>query len=138
MYTDETILTWGEHKFTSLCRVPADYLLKLYYNHHQDKELMKYVEDNLEKIIARKEGRLKAPPIGLDFKVKGEKVQIICPDTNKIVLISEKAAKAELKRIHNFKNHDKKPTRAYECEKCGGWHLTSLAFEDFEKIIENK
>lgn len=79
MYTDETILTWGEHKFTSLCRVPADYLLKLYYNQHYDTELMKYVEDNLERIIARKEGKPKAPPIEIDIKVKGTKVLMVCP-----------------------------------------------------------
>jgi hypothetical protein len=71
------------------------------------------------------------------LKMMGKR-SIVCPDTNKIILISEKEAKAELRRIQNLDNHDKKPTRAYECEKCGGWHLTSIDFEEYEKITENK
>jgi len=109
----------------------------MYENNHPDKELMKYVGDNLEKIIARKEGKLQAPPIGLNFKVKGTRVQIVCPDTNKIILVSEKEAKAEIRRIQNLGSHEKKPTRVYECEKCGGRHLTSTAFEVHEKIVED-
>jgi uncharacterized protein YjhX (UPF0386 family) len=31
---------------------------------------------------------------------------------------------------------NKKPVRAYECEKCSGWHLTSIPHERWEKIKE--
>lgn len=43
----------------------------------------------------------------------------------KIVYFSEKAAKAELKRIGEMKNDHKIPIRSYHCEVCGGFHLTS-------------
>ena len=133
MYTDDTILTWGKHKITKLCRVPADYLLRLYNNNnHPDKELIKYIGDNMEKIIARKEGKLESPPLDLDFKFAGKRVEVVCPDTGKIIFFSEKEAKKELGRIKNTKHEHKKPIRTYECIKCGGWHLTSLSNEQYE------
>lgn len=39
------------------------------------------------------------------------------------------AAMAELRNVHAFAHlHDHKlPGRAYQCERCGGWHVTSRA-----------
>ena len=32
------------------------------------------------------------------------------------------------KKVPEFK----KPVRAYSCQKCGGWHLTSVPYERWE------
>lgn len=121
MYTDETPLTFGKHKFVRLCRVPAEYLLNIYKTKNiKDKELIDYIEKNLEKIIARQEGKIIAP-----------KLEKTC---EKITYISEKDAKFEINKIREKEQEHKKPVRAYECQKCGGWHLTSIPFEKWEKL----
>lgn len=51
MYADDTILTRGKYKFTSLCRVPPEYLLNLYAKKNKaNPELYEYVEKNLSLI----------------------------------------------------------------------------------------
>ncbi|MGZ4056367.1 MAG: hypothetical protein ACXVDZ_18260 [Bacteroidia bacterium] len=121
MYTDETLLTFGKHKFVRLCRVPADYLLNIYKDKNcQDKELLLYIENNLNKIKARQEGKIVVPEL-----------KKVC---EKITYISEKDAKHEIKKIREKEQEHKKPVRSYGCEKCGGWHLTSIPFEEWEKI----
>lgn len=40
---------------------------------------------------------------------------------------SETAAHAELSRIASHASHSYVPVRAYRCEWCDGWHLTSRA-----------
>lgn len=40
---------------------------------------------------------------------------------------TEAAAADELSRIRTHARGDYVPARAYECEWCGGWHLTSRA-----------
>ncbi len=139
MYTDDTILTFGKYKFIKLCRVPADYLLafhKQYNPNHKkaNKELFEYIENNLEKIKARQEGKIISPPLEIGYKTTGRFVQLVCKDSNKIIFPSEKDAKHEIRRIQNLEQENKKPVRAYECEKCGGWHLTSISFERWEKL----
>ena len=112
MYADDTILTRGKYKFTSLCRVPPEYLLNLYAKKNKaNPELYEYVEKNLSLIKARAIGALEIPEL-----------HIVC---KKIVYSSEKVAKAELKRISEMKNDHKIPIRSYHCEVCGGFHLTS-------------
>lgn len=121
MYTDDTILTFGPYKFTRLCRVPADYLLELYKTRKQKyQQLIKYIEKNLDKIKAIKEGKITPPPLGITCE--------------KVIFPSEKEAKREIKRIAKLEQKHKKPVRTYECEDCGGWHLTSIPFEEWEKI----
>lgn len=39
----------------------------------------------------------------------------------------ESVARAELHRIGRHASHGYVPVRAYHCEWCGGWHLTSKA-----------
>lgn len=116
MYTDNTILTFGKYKFTKLCRVPILYLTNIYNNKSiSDKEFLLYIENRLK-------GRIVI-----------EKNEITC---QKFPLFSEKLAKEHLKRIANEKSKgNKKPIRAYECQKCGGWHLTSKTIEEYEDII---
>lgn len=133
MYTDNTILTWGKHKFTKICRIPADYLLKFDESNCPDKELLIYIEKNKDVIIARSVSNLAPPPLELDYKLSGKNLKIVCPDTQKFIFITEKEAKAEVTRILKLNQSNKKPVRAYECIKCGGWHLTSISFEEYEK-----
>lgn len=115
-YNDNTILTFGEYKFTRLCRVPAFYLIDLYKSGCQDKELLEYVKENMDKIKDRLEGKSKTP-------------QLVMPCT-KFAYSDEKDAKRHLKEIHNKgDNHGYQPIRAYECNKCGFWHLTSKPFK---------
>lgn len=111
-YTDDTILSFGKHKWVSLCRVPADYLLKIHANKcYHNPEIREYIESNIERIRARKEGVIETPPF-----------EFPC---TKITYISQKQAKEALATIRQTNQEHKKPIREYECEKCGGWHLTS-------------
>jgi len=41
--------------------------------------------------------------------------------------MSETFANIEIKRIRSNSNRDKVPKRAYKCDDCGFWHLTSLS-----------
>lgn len=134
MYTDNTLLTWGPHKFTKLCRVPAEYLMDLYTKKIHDKQLTQYIKDNIEKIRLRFEGKISAPELDLSFKVTKTGIQLVCPDTEKIIFPSEKEAKKEIKRISFMEQKQKKPQRAYECTTCGGWHLTSISFDDWQTL----
>lgn len=125
MYTDDTLLTFGKYKFVRLSRVPPEYLLKMYENKgYVNPELKEYIESNVEKIIARRDGIIPTPNI-----------ERVC---EKLTFASEKIAKANLRDIATVKQEHKKPVRVYECEKCGGWHLTSLSYEVWEKRNEDK
>lgn len=120
-YTDNTILTKGKYKFTKLCRVPPQYLIDL-FNHGDkaDPELYEYVKENSIQILLRLNGKIKTPKL------------VIC---QKITFPTQKDAKKELKRISETKSKIK-PQREYECEKCGGWHLTSETIEEFKEKVE--
>jgi len=120
MYNDNTILTVGKYKFIALCRVPADFLLRMYTNKgYYNAELKEYIESNIEKIILRNEGLIITPP--LDFPCE------------KLFYANRKIAKGVLRKIASMKQEHKKPIRVYECEKCGGWHLTSMPLEEWQK-----
>ena len=81
--------------------------------------MYEYVVANIDSIRARARGEIIAPEL-----VK------IC---DKIVFVSEKDAKDRIRKLSELKQDNKKPVRAYECEKCGGWHLTSIPYEKWEK-----
>jgi hypothetical protein len=54
---------------------------------------------------------------------------------NKIAFLDQKAAKFAIKNA--VKHYKKKtPNRAYECKKCGYWHLTSQP-DMFQKQFRN-
>lgn len=122
MFTDETILTFGKHKFTKLCRVPAKYLLDTYrgWGNQPRTELFDYIQSNMESILARERGEIVAPELKIEC--------------DKIIFPNEKSAKYKITQLRNVEQDHKKPVRAYECEKCGGWHLTSISYEKWEKI----
>lgn len=119
-YEDNTILTFGKYKFLRLVNIPPSHLLKIYKNKScRDKELIKYIEDNLEKLIYRES-------TGTHHII----IEGVC---EKITYPNEKEAKFKLAFITSVNQSHKKPTRAYECDKCGGWHLTSMPIEIFNK-----
>lgn len=109
-YSDNTILTFGKYKFTRLCNVPKEYLIRIYEkNNCPDKKLYEWINNNIHRITN-----------GLDAKP----VKKIC---YKITYESENAAKSHLKSIKNNSDTNRSiiPVRAYECPLCSGWHLTS-------------
>ena len=110
-YTDDTILTYGQHKFTKLCRVPPDYLLNVLKNRPSDTALCEYVRENIERIIQRRDGLIPTPQIR--------------PTCDKFVYLTKKEANAFLAKIADVEQYHKKPVRSYECEFCGFWHTTS-------------
>ena len=114
IYTDDAIILWGKYRYTALKRISAKWLLSFLKNKKlHDQKLVKYVEENYEKL----KERVEAGDISYDVTI---------PCTKKIFL-SEKEAKISLRTISALKNKDshKIPVRTYECEKCGAWHLTS-------------
>jgi hypothetical protein len=120
MYTDNTPLPFGKYKYVSLCRVPPDYLLNIYQDKTIRKELLEYIENNMERIIMRKEGIIETPSL-----------ELVC---DKISYYNEKLAKQVLNRIHKYEHDYKVPVRAYECPKCSQWHLTSMPLEEYKNI----
>lgn len=123
MYTDNTLLTSGKYPFVRLGRVPARYLLKIYKaNNQQDKQLHEYIATHLEELKARKDRLVEAPLPTLRC--------------NKQSFFSEKVAKEALHLIMNREQDRKKPVRTYECARCGGWHLTSIPFEKWDKDLK--
>jgi hypothetical protein len=102
MYTDNTLLTWGDYQFIKLRHLPADFLIFLYERKCTDQNLLMYIKENIDKLKARRDGKIKAPPLELTFKLSGKLVQLVCPDSNKIIFISQKDAKYEIRRIQQL------------------------------------
>lgn len=108
------IIPFGKYKFTALCRVPANYLLGLYGDKTKMEkypEINAYIEANLTALIPK----------------QAIKVHIVEPIAicDKQPYTDEEEAKKALKLIRQDKREHKKPIRAYKCEKCRFWHLTS-------------
>ena len=139
MYTLDIKLSFGKYRFTKIKDVPIKYLLsfyKSYYNSsdYRHKKLIEYIESNQEILKQIKPKKEIIHPKGIGYKIIGSHVKLICESSNKIIFISEKEAKFEINRIRDLEQENKKPIRAYECEKCSGWHLTSISFEQYEKL----
>jgi uncharacterized protein (DUF3820 family) len=139
MYTGETTLGFGKYKGMEIRHIPKDYLLKIYRDGHPDTELMEYIKCNIKikEKIKEKEVKYKFEDT-ISVSIHGTNAKLICKDSNKIIFISEKDAKYEIRRIQNLQQENKKPTRTYECEKCGGWHLTSIPHERWEIVKKLK
>lgn len=133
MFTDSDVLSKGKHKFIALSRVSPGYLLEVYRNprgykalgDEQLKNLLEYIEKNLDKIQARARGDVQAPELEIGFKFAGKSGVLICKQSNKTIFATEKDAKAQLNKIANVEQDNKKPIRTYQCQHCGQWHLTS-------------
>ena len=136
MFNDDTILTFGKYKRMRLIDVPNDYLIKFYNSHYKrednvHKELVEYIKNKgiLNPIQSKK--TFVEDTIG--HKLIGHMVRLLCNKTNKIIFPTENDAKNEIRRIRGLDQKNKKPQRAYECEKCSGWHLTSTAHKNWNK-----
>jgi uncharacterized protein (DUF3820 family) len=122
LYTITTLITFGKHKFKRLYEVPADYLLLIHQNPKgcPDRFLVKCIEHHLEKI--------KSPDWGTII------IQRIEEDRcTKSVYPTKKDARIALQAIRNSPGKHKKPIRSYECDKCSGWHLTSMPIEEWKE-----
>ncbi len=87
----------------------------------------------MEKIEASKGQSAPEPESIIGHRLLGKTVVAVCTATDKVIYPSEKDAKHEINKIKSYMQGGKKPERAYECEKCGGWHLTSIPHEQWEK-----
>jgi hypothetical protein len=123
MYTESTMILKGKYKFVRVSRVPDEYLLRIYSQKDKsDKELFAYATLNIDAIKERIE--------------KGITIPELAQPCDKITFYSEKDAKAEINRIKAREQENKKPVRAYQCDVCGAWHLTSIAFENWDKDLK--
>ena len=118
MYNDDSILTWGKYKFTAFKRIPAKWFLGNHKsNAVKDLELLKWIEDNFERLEQRAEIEKVVPVNTIP--------EIIC---TKYQYASEEEAKRHLRQIRHKgqqSNGHLLPVRAYKCDKCLFWHLTS-------------
>lgn len=115
MLTENSILTIGKHKFKLLKNVPKEYLFSIYENQNPSyPELLEYVNANIDSI-------------------KNKVVIIENPVCKKQSYFNEKIAKQKLLEIKANPQKHKKPIRAYECDKCSNWHLTSKPLQNSKK-----
>lgn len=121
VYTDHTVLLSGKWKYRKLYEVSADYLLTVYQNRNgvQDKALIAYIEKNLDRIKAKKEGIPYIPE-------EEPKNETVC---TKRQYPTKQAARDALRQIREAPGDHKKPIRSYECPDCSAWHHTSLPIE---------
>lgn len=68
-------------------------------------------------------------------KRKREYAYVRCDKTGKVIYASEIDAKIHLSKITIEKYGQKRPRRAYKCQFCHKWHLTSQPFVSRENEI---
>lgn len=133
-YDENSIITWGKYKFTAIKRIPASWLLSYHKNNSlKDKKFLEYLATNLDELKRRqKEEEINKP------------VEQIFDKCNKYQYSSKEQAEKHLKEIRKSGKKTPShvlPVRAYMCDKCPFWHLTSKKFVEFEKqfvISQNK
>jgi uncharacterized protein (DUF3820 family) len=110
-YYDTSLFPFkGKYYLKMLKNVPTAFLLSLYNRPERtgDLGLDEYIASNLEKLS-------KAPV-----------VSVIDPSNcAKIRFTTLEEATHYINQAKEVEQEHKKPTRAYNCEKCGLWHLTS-------------
>lgn len=112
----------GQFKNKPLKDIPAFYLVRLY---HQKEFMTQYLEIN-EYIEATHRDLL---PLKASKHLLPKYEPLPC---EKYTYVDEGEARKALKLIKQDKRTHKKPVRAYQCEVCGYWHLTS------KQLIENQ
>lgn len=133
-YTADTVLRIGRQKRKKLGEFTSDYLLQVYKSAHPDKDLIEYIKLYILPAVKQvKDAPKNTFENEIGVRLYGNRTALVCKDSDKIIFVSEKDAKHEIRRIQNLKQTNKKPSRAYERQKCGGWHLTSIPFENWEK-----
>ncbi len=116
MITEDYIIPNGKYKGCKLNVVPDAYLIENYKNLN-DPLLREWIEDNKVKKSY--------------LKTTWKKTMIMPCFKNSFS--SEKEANKELRRIYEKSKikTKKKPIRAYQCEHCLCWHLTSQEKKSF-------
>ena len=108
---------WG---IARIDKLPSNYVLSIKNNFkHLRPEIWEYAEANKELLI-----HLGEKPITSEVEEP-----IKC---TKLQYHSQAFAKSELKRIRETIGNHKKPIRAYECDICSAWHLTSMEMETYK------
>lgn len=120
---DNTILEFGKHRGKKISTLSTAYLTGLYgsLKHTHELDLIKYLEKHLNILQIPTEIEKTSIIVVKQFR---NKTEMFCTVENKIMYATEKDAKVELRRIANT-DSPKKPIRSYECNSCGGFHLTS-------------
>ncbi len=109
----------GKYKYVRYKYVPAEYIVKSYYNGIRGG-LELFFEKNKDEIFERAKSTYKLP--------KNNE-----PDCVKIKYMSKEVANSEMTRIQSYIEGDYKPIRSYYCSNCSQWHLTSKSNEILEK-----
>jgi len=121
----EWVIPFGKHRFSRLRDVPLNYLLGIKGNRTYSviyADLMQFIEANISLIRA---GVSPFPAV--------KEVLAIC---YKYQYASEDEAKKHLREIRNKGQNStrhKLPIRAYQCDICPFWHLTSRPERFFSK-----
>lgn len=111
MYTEETVLNYGSCKGMKIKDVPRRYLINIYRSGGKEHDKLKeWISANIDNF----------PTLKLE-NMRGEFVPFIC---DKRTFATKKAAMDSIVKPKS-KNHKPVPIRAYECDICSGWHLTS-------------
>lgn len=123
-FSVEYVLTKGKHSGKALYEIPREYVLTLALGHHPDKDkgLCKWVMDNLEEVLGSQKQFIAEPERFV--KVEAGPVPVK-EDCVKKKYISKAAAVTHMEWMWANCNSDYLPVRAYECDKCTAWHLTS-------------
>ena len=135
MITSDSIMKFGKYKNRKISTVPLDYLIQTYKStihstkNDDHKEFNEYIESTLDIPVLN-------PKVSI-LKAVDDFAKNMCP---KEFFISQSDAKYRLDYIRKMNvNSDKKiPVRAYECEKCGYWHLTSRPMNGYGNPIVEK
>jgi hypothetical protein len=121
---DNSILEFGKYRGKKISTLSTVYLNGLYGSfktNGEQPELVKYLEKYFN--ILQVPSKIEKPSI-ITIKQVRNKTEMFCNIENKIMYVTEKDAKSELRRIANT-DSPKKPIKTYECNSCGGFHLTS-------------
>lgn len=107
MEAREIVLTFGKFINHKLSQVPDRYLKGLYESKIlTDMRIIRYIERKILKMPCEKKGYL-----------------------------SRKEAMYDINKIKYVDQNHKKPIRAYKCEYCEMWHLTSMSKEAYQNSL---
>lgn len=122
MYTEDTVLDYGKYKGKKIKDIPKDYMVNVHITGGEEHaELKKYIEANLYKYPGLTH---------LSWFNKKSDVMVQFKCTKRTFPTKKSAMDSIVKPISMPKKPI--PIRAYECEICSGWHLTSKEHTRFK------
>lgn len=111
MYTEDTVLNYGSYRGKMIKDLPTEYIINVYKTGGKEhSKLKEYIGDNISKYAAL-----------ILYTHNKEPVPFKC---EKRTYPTKKAAMDSIVKSKS-KTDKKVPIRAYECDTCSGWHLTS-------------